>query len=61
MQDARFMLPLAFTNLAGRFSADTFELGFQPSDVATSDTVAIGETGFRVEDRAYSNFGRYLL
>lgn len=57
MQNARFMLPLTFTNLAGRFAADTFELGLPPSDIATSDA----ETGFRVEDRAYSNFGRYLL
>lgn len=61
MQSAHFMLPSAFTNLAGRFSADTFEAGLQPSDFAMSDTVATDEIGFRVEDRAYSNFGRYLL
>jgi hypothetical protein len=61
MQSARFMLPLAFTNLAGRFAADTFEAGFPPSDIAMSNAVATHEIGFRVEDRAYSNFGRYLL
>lgn len=61
MQNDCFTLTSPFTNLAGRFAADTFEAGFQPSDIAMSDTVASDEIGFRVEDRAYSNFGRYLL
>ena len=54
MQNDRFTLTLAFINLAGRFAEDTFEREFP---IGTSDTVATGETGFHVVDRAYLDFG----
>ena len=60
-QNERFTLQLAFTNLAGRSAADIFELGFPTSGIDTMIMAATGETGFGVEDPAYSNFGRYLL